>query len=89
MIRWIILAAVIYLVYRFFFAKKRKATVEHGGTHHVPQEDVMVQDPWCKTFLPRNEALEMRSGGKVIHFCGPECRDRFLEAERKGSEGSA
>jgi YHS domain-containing protein len=88
-IRWIIVAAVIYLVYRFFLVKKPKATVEEGGVHQVPQEDVMVQDPWCKTFLPRGQALEMRSGEQVIHFCSPECRDRFLEAQKKGPEKSA
>jgi len=81
LIRLALLALVIYLVYRFFWRKRTGKPIQ-GGPREGVREDVLVQDPWCRTFVPKGQALEVHSQGKTLHFCGAECRDRFLEKER-------
>jgi hypothetical protein len=81
-IRWVLVIALLYLLYRLFRASRSKSRQGGEGMREIPKEDVLVQDPWCKTFIPRSQALEARSGNEVVHFCTPECRDRYLESER-------
>ncbi|MDY6974418.1 MAG: YHS domain-containing protein, partial [Thermodesulfobacteriota bacterium] len=39
--------------------------------------DEMVQDPQCKTYIPRRDARRKIVGGKERFFCSKECADRF------------
>jgi YHS domain-containing protein len=40
--------------------------------------DVLVQDPVCKTFIPRREALKTEKDGKTYFFCSEGCLKGFL-----------
>ena len=44
--------------------------------------DVLVQDPVCKTFIPRREALRAEKGGITYFFCSEGCLKRFLSSDR-------
>jgi YHS domain-containing protein len=44
--------------------------------------DVLVQDPVCKTFIPRREALKTEKDGKTYFFCSEGCLKRFLSGGR-------
>ena len=44
--------------------------------------DEMVQDPVCKTYVPRRDAQRRVLGGEEYFFCSPECAARF-ESELK------
>jgi YHS domain-containing protein len=46
------------------------------------EPDVLVQDPVCKTFIPRREALQTQKDGKVYFFCSEGCLKRFLSGGR-------
>ena len=39
--------------------------------------DVLVQDPVCKTFIPRREALRAERDGTTYFFCSEGCLKRF------------
>ncbi len=41
------------------------------------EPDVLVQDPVCKTFIPRREALRMQRDGMIYFFCSEGCLKRF------------
>ncbi len=41
------------------------------------EPDVLVQDPVCKTFIPRREALRMQRDGMDYFFCSEGCLKRF------------
>jgi YHS domain-containing protein len=41
------------------------------------EPDVLVQDPVCKTFIPRREALKITKDGKTYFFCSEGCLKRF------------
>ena len=47
----------------------------------------MVQDPFCKTYVPKRMALEgNRSEGEKEYFCSVECRDNYLKLKKKTAE---
>jgi YHS domain-containing protein len=78
MLRWIILIAVWYLVYRFL---RRYLASTKLPKRKPPQEiqDEMVQDPVCKIYLPKRQALVLQdSRGQNQFFCSTQCRDKFL-----------
>ena len=38
----------------------------------------MVQDPVCKTYVPRGSAVSADIGGQTYLFCSRDCADTFL-----------
>ena len=46
------------------------------------EPDVLVQDPVCKTFIPRREALKAERGGTTYFFCSEGCLKRFQSGGR-------
>ncbi len=74
--RLIILAFLIYLLYRlfrgFFGPGKRLERSENGGVI-----DEMVQDPFCKTYIPLRDARRKVIDGREYFFCSNECADKF------------
>ena len=45
--------------------------------------DEMVQDPACKTYIPRREAIKKVVQGQEYFFCSKECARKF---EAKGEK---
>jgi YHS domain-containing protein len=81
--KWIIILIVGYLLYRYI--RKLLAT-PNGPKGKPPREiqDEMVEDPMCKVYLPKRQALvEKGADGKMHYFCSPECRDKFIEQTKK------
>ena len=46
------------------------------------EADVLVQDPMCKTFIPRREALRADKDGNTYFFCSEGCLKRFQSGGR-------
>ena len=88
MLRLLILAALVYLLYRML--RKVLAGVGGGnpnlktgspsGTGPINE---MIQDPVCKTYIPRADAERRFIGGREQLFCSKECAERF-EREQCG-----
>jgi YHS domain-containing protein len=79
MLKWIIILIALYLAYRFV---RRIVLFKAPLGKRAPVEiqDEMVQDPICKTYVPKRVALEgIRSDGQKEYFCSPECRDNYLK----------
>ncbi|MGD1072611.1 MAG: hypothetical protein ABSB15_21000 [Bryobacteraceae bacterium] len=38
---------------------------------------MLQQDPVCGTYVAVDTSLKKIVGGRVIHFCSAECRDRY------------
>ena len=63
----------------------KKVAVSLGLWPQAPQPldkdqgpDELIQDPVCKTFIPRREALRTERDGKTYFFCSEGCLKRFL-----------
>ena len=79
--RLLIFAILAYLLYRIIRgvlgSSKEIGKGRSGGVI-----DEMVQDPQCKTYIPRRESLRKVIQGQEYFFCSNECADKF-ELERK------
>jgi len=49
----------------------------------VPRNKRLVRDPMCGMHVAENLAIAVRTGSEVIHFCSPECRDKYLASSQK------
>ena len=43
----------------------------------------LVRDPVCGMHIAEVLALPLRQDGKLLHFCSPACRDKFVNETRK------
>jgi YHS domain-containing protein len=76
--RFIIYLVLAYVAYRVLKTvirpKDRISRGENGGVI-----DEMVQDPQCKMYIPRREAVEKSIAGRTYHFCSEACATKFLQ----------
>lgn len=43
----------------------------------------LVRDPICGMHLAEGLAVSLRQGGELLHFCSPECRDKYLNGTQE------
>jgi YHS domain-containing protein len=82
LIRLIIFIIVVYFAYRGFRSWMRQqfgADQTVSTESHPEIDDEMVQDPYCKTYVPKRDGLRTRVGGEVLYFCSETCRDRYID----------
>ena len=89
--RWLaellILAVLFYLAYRLLrnAFEKKSDSQQSAGRSPGPNErltDVLVEDPVCKTLVPREQAVRLEKNGETYYFCSQECCNKF--ASEKG-----
>lgn len=85
MIRFLLLIAVIYLLYRgrkawLDFKRSYRQTVDGSG-EPARIDDVMVQDPWCQVYFPKKDGLHVRHKGEDLYFCSQECKDKYFQQQ--------
>ena len=85
MFRWIIIIIIGYLVYRFlrgFLAPPK--LLKRNPPREI--QDEMVQDPVCKVYLPKRQAVvHTGSRGEIRYFCSTQCRERFIKEKKRRS----
>ena len=82
MLRIVIIVFLFYCLYlavKGLFGKSGKISKASWAGGEI---DEMVQDPCCKTYIPRREAVRRVLGGKEIFFCSKECADKFESGNR-------
>lgn len=84
MIRFIILAVVVYVFYR---ALKSWLLPNPDGSKSVPGQnvgeidDVMIKDPFCKAYFPKRNAVHLNHDGEDLYFCSTQCKERYIQAQ--------
>jgi YHS domain-containing protein len=76
-LRIAILVLLVYLLYLVFRPRKPKDR-PRDRQRPIPRDDVMVQDPWCKAYLPKSQAVSVTIKEQEVYFCSVECRDHYL-----------
>ena len=84
--RLLIFIALIYVVYRFLkswisSSSSKKHTISEDSGDAV--DDVMIQDPFCKTYFPKRNGIRLIVDGTELFFCSEECRDKYVAAQSK------
>ncbi len=84
MIRWILLAAALYMLYTMLQSEKRKkAEALKKEQESRVQSGELIKDPVCGAYVDKDNALSVREGENLHHFCSYECRDAFLADKQK------
>ena len=76
---YIIIAYLLYRILKSLFTKS-KGIQKTGGGGII---DEMVQDPYCKTYIPRKDAKKKVIGGQEYFFCSDECASKFELEDKK------
>ena len=89
MIKWLVLAVAIYLLYRMFandLLKKKTQDKEDDAAEMERKVAAgeMVKDPECGAYVSVEDSIAVRDGDKVHRFCSYECRDKFLKRLQEG-----
>ncbi|MGE0083293.1 MAG: hypothetical protein AB7S75_02620 [Desulfococcaceae bacterium] len=50
-----------------------------SGREAPSADDVMIQDPVCKTWFSKRDAVHLHIDGQDFYFCSTQCRDSFLK----------
>ncbi len=80
---YVVLAYFVYRIFKSLFSNNKG--IEKGESGGVIDE--MVQDPICKTYIPRRDAQKRAIGGNDYFFCSNECASKF-EIENKKEESN-
>ncbi|MFO7760128.1 MAG: YHS domain-containing protein [Desulfobia sp.] len=79
-LRIIVLALLLFILYRLIFGPKKKKTCSRSRKGiEAAERDVLVEDPVCHSFVPKKEAIRGVKGGKTFYFCSESCARTFLE----------
>ncbi|MDD2966723.1 MAG: transcriptional regulator [Desulfovibrionaceae bacterium] len=87
MIKWVVLAVAVYVLYRLFANDwKRKQEKEDDASEQERKVATgeMVKDPECGAYIEADSIISVRDGETVHRFCSYECRDKFLQRLQAG-----
>ena len=76
-----ILAYLLYRIVKGIFSPKPK--VHRGRAQGIVDE--MVQDPFCKTYVPRRDSVRRVIQDQEVFFCSDDCADKY-KSQVKGQE---
>jgi len=80
--RLLFFGALIFLVFRLVSrALGSHKGIDRGRPNGVIDE--MVQDPNCKTYIPRRDARRRRVAGNEYFFCSKTCADTYEEEMKR------
>ncbi len=84
--RLIFLLVLIYLCYRVLKSwmiqdKSPKKTMFGKTAGEI--EDDLVKDPFCEVYFSKRDGVHLKVDGEDLHFCSPECRDKFIASHSK------
>jgi YHS domain-containing protein len=74
LIFFIVVAFILYYVLHFLI--KDPSLRKKVDRRDEPEE--LVQDPYCKTYIPKGSAVKKRIAGKDCYFCNSECLKKYL-----------
>jgi len=87
--RLIIFGALIYLAYRAvksWMSAGSQASSKMTRRAAGEIDDIMVKDPICEVYFPRRNGVPLTFEGRELLFCSPECRDKFIEQNKEGTD---
>jgi YHS domain-containing protein len=74
-----VIRAVISYVQRAFTGVRPPRNVRGAGgsSENGTAATMLQQDPVCGTYVAVDSSLKRLVNGRVLHFCSPECRDKY------------
>lgn len=83
-LRILILIGLFYLLFRHLIrAGKPDREVGPGKAPGLggAAQDVLMEDPVCRTLIPARRAITWTNKGKLLYFCSEGCRSKFITSQ--------
>ena len=80
MYRLFLIAGLLVLFYYLFRRAIRKLREDSGAASLREGQspgNQMIQDPVCRVFIPRENAVRQEIGGQTYFFCSQNCATTF------------
>ena len=89
--RLLLLGVLGYIAWRLLRSLIREKITnelrrQRQDSKNTEAEDVLEEDPVCRTLIPRHEAVRLRHNGKTYYFCSETCCDIFISEQEGRSE---
>jgi len=82
--RFIILVIAIYVIYRILKGILGAGKDDRRRAVNGEAVEELVQDAYCKLYVPRRDSVKRVIGGQTHFFCSEECARRYeLESGKK------
>jgi YHS domain-containing protein len=72
-----VIRGVVSFVQRAFSGVRPPTSVRAAGATPGGPATMLQQDPVCGTYVAVDSSLKRVVNGRVLHFCSPECRDKY------------
>ncbi len=80
MFKILLIVAAAFILYKLVMNdKKKKVETKTKSEEKLADAGIMVKDPICGTYVPRDNDIRVKHGDEVHHFCSYECRDAYLK----------
>ena len=77
MLRLLLVGGLLVVSYFLLRSAIREFRELKGPAQPPVPKNEMVQDPVCKTYVPRGSAVSADIGGQTYLFCSRDCADTF------------
>lgn len=84
-IRILILVLLVYLIsylYKKLWKSGNSKKVNETKNNSLQPEE-MMQDPICKTYIPKSQAVLHHEKNKTVFFCSEDCKNKYKKINRK------
>ncbi len=81
----LIILVLIYIGYKVVTMFRRMKSGEAEGyrvNNAQPKGEDLVQDPFCKTYVPKSQAYVKDVEGRQEYFCSQTCCEKYLSEKK-------
>ncbi|MFO7570639.1 MAG: hypothetical protein R6W75_12655 [Smithellaceae bacterium] len=78
----LILLYVGYRVVLMLRGGKRESVRGYRVDEAPLKGEELVQDPFCKIYVPKSQAMVREINGKMCHFCSRECLEKYISENK-------
>lgn len=83
-LRILILIGLFYLLFRLLIGAgkgSRERLRDKAHDQERTSQDVLMEDPVCRTLIPTRQAITWTNNGKILYFCSDDCRSKFITSQ--------
>jgi YHS domain-containing protein len=81
--RILIIAILIYIAFLVLRSGRKKNNrakkIKPDFTRPHSATDVLVEDPVCKSLVPKGQAVILQYEDSMVYFCSDDCCKKFME----------
>jgi len=77
MYRLLLIIGLLILLYFFVRKALREFSTSGNSETGLGWRQQMIQDPVCRNYVARGQAIAAHVGGQTYYFCSTECAQNF------------